>query len=230
MSLLIWSLRPCWSHPCWSPLSCCPPPAESATAESSCSASPAESSSSAGSASPTESSSSVGSAKPAKSSSSVGSATTAESGGLPESSPVAESAASAGPVTSAESSSAAGRAAAFLFCLCFRALSNPAHASGNQSLQTSHGDSLVHSLSPSLRQHCWQRWWLSLRNLKCEQPGNLSCSSCEDDRSHGSAILLCWQTANDFPRKSELKKSFMPNVTWKNTYSCDRLASEVSSH
>ena len=47
-------------------------------------------------------------------------------------------------------------AAALRLRFCSMAFSWACHASGNQFLQTSQGESLVHSIRPSLRRHCWQ--------------------------------------------------------------------------
>ena len=48
-------------------------------------------------------------------------------------------------------------AAALHLRFCLMAFSCASQASGNQSLQTSPGESSVHSVRPSLIRHCWQR-------------------------------------------------------------------------
>ena len=105
-------------------------------------------------------------------------------------------------------------AAAVRFCFCLNALSNVCQASGSQSLQTSHGDSWVQSVKPSLRRHCWHLWWLSLCLLKWEQPGNYSCGSVDEEWSHDSAILLCCQKRATF-HTSQNKVKFKANATSK---------------
>ena len=72
-----------------------------------------------------------------------------------------------------------------------------------QRFLTSRSDSWIQSVKPSLRRHYWHLWRLSPYLLKWEQPGNLSCGSWDEDRSRDSTILLCWQKASDFSRKSE---------------------------
>ena len=101
-------------------------------------------------------------------------------------------------------------AAALRFCFCLNAY----QASGSQSLQTSHDDSWAQSVKPSLRRHCWHLWWLSLRLLKWEQPGNFSCGSVDEDRSRDSAILLWCQKQATF-HTSRNKVEFKANATSK---------------
>ena len=117
-------------------------------------------------------------------------------------------------------------ATALRFCFCFNALSNAAHASGSQSLQTSHGDSSVHSVKPSFKRHCWHLWSLSLWRLKWEQPW----AAPETKTCHVIPPCCFVYSKRATFHASRNKVEFMANETSKNVHSCDRLASEVSSH